>query len=462
MSPTATRTAHAALNLAEHVSGSVVLPGDAGWEAARQAWNVAVEQHPALVVFAQCVGDVAAAVRFAAASGLRVAVQGTGHGAPARVPIDESVLLLRMDRLDAVEVDTAGRRCRAEGGALWGAVTERAAPRGLAALHGSSPDVGVVGYTLGGGIGWLARKHGLASNSVLAMEVVLADGSVVRASAEEHADLFWALRGGGGSFGVVTAIEFALYPVESVYAGWLMWPWERAGEVLHAWRQWARTAPDEVTSVGRILQLPPIPEIPEPMRGRQLVVIEAAFLGDYDEAIELFWPLRRLQPEMDTFAMQSAAALGMLHQDPQGPTPGIGDGFLLDELPAEAIDAFVAATGPGSGSPLVSAELRHLGGALRRAAPGAGALPTLDGEFACFAVGVPIAPEIAEALEHRLDVMADALAPWQAARAYRNFAERRVHARTFNGAATYRRLQAIRGQYDPQQLFQPVHEVTAA
>ena len=458
MSATATTRTHA-VRLAEHVAGAVVLPGDRGWDQARQAWNVAVEQHPAAIVLPHCVADVVAAVRFASDTGLRVAVQGTGHGAPARTPIDHGVLLLNMARMGRAEVDVQARRARVEGGALWGAVTELAAPRGLAALHGSSPDVGAVGYTLGGGLGWLARKHGLAASSVTRIEVVLADGRVVVADHEREPELFWALRGGGGSFGVVTALEFALYEVPSVYAGWLVWDWEHAGDVLGAWHEWTRRVPDELTSVGRILQLPPIPEIPEPLRGRRLAVVEAAFLGSYDEGVDLLRPLRRLRPELDTFAMQPPSALGRLHMDPEGPTPGIGDGFLLDGLGAGGVDAFVGAVGPGSGSPLLSAELRHLGGALRRAPEGGGALSTLEGDFLEFAVGVPVSPEVAHAIETRLDVVQDAMAPWQAARAYRNMAERPVHPRMFNGATAYRRLQAVRAQYDPTALFQPVHEV---
>jgi hypothetical protein len=205
--------------------------------------------------------------------------------------------------------------------------------------------------------------------------------------------------------------------------------------------------------------LPDIELLPEPFRGRNVVVVEAAFLGSYDEGVELLWPLRRLGPEMDTFAMVPPTGLSMLHMDPLGPTPAIGDGFMVDELPEEAIDAFVEAGGPGSGSPLISIEFRHLGGALRRAPQGAGALPTLEADYAYFGVGLPMTPEMGQAIEHHVDTMADALAPWQAARSYRNFAERQTHPRVFNGATAYRRLQAIRASYDPQGVFAPAHEV---
>jgi FAD/FMN-containing dehydrogenase len=456
-----TAFASSALRLAEHLRGSVVLPGDASWDAARQPWNVAVEQRPGLVVVPEGVDDVVAAVRFAAERGLRVAVQGTGHGAAAREPMDDGVLLLSMARMSGAQVDHRALRARVQGGALWESVTEQAAPRGLAALHGSSPDVGVVGYTLGGGIGWLARKHGLAANSVTAAEVVLADGRVVYADAEREPELFWALRGGGGSFGVVTALEFDLYPVDRIYAGWLAWPWERAGEVLEAWHAWTQTAPDEVTSVGRVLQLPPVEALPEGLRGRKLVVVEAAYLGEYEDGSRLLWPLRRLAPQIDTFGMVSPAALSTLHRDPLGPTPAIGDGALLDAMPAAGIEALVEAIGPGSGSPLVAAGLRHLGGALRREAPGAGALATLEAEYAYYGVGVPVTPEVAAAIGRHHEAVAAALAPWEADRAYRNFAERAA-GRSFNGADADRRLQAVRAQYDPRALFQAAHEVPAA
>jgi FAD/FMN-containing dehydrogenase len=461
MSSTATPVSRGLVQLAEHCCGTVVLPGDAGWDAARQPWNVAVDQRPAAVVVPERVEDVAVAVRFAAEHGLRVAVQGTGHQAAARASMEDA-LLLRMDRMTRVHLDCPNRFARVEGGALWGDVVEQASPRGLAALHGSSPDVGIVGYTMGGGIGWLARKYGLAANSVQAIEVVTAEGGLVRADREHDPELFWALRGGGGSFGVVTAMEFALYPVSSIYAGWLVWPWDRSREVLEAWRDWTRHTPDEVTSVARILQLPDLELVPEHLRGRNIVVIEAALLGSYDEGVELFWPLRRLGPELDTFQMVAPAGLSMLHMDPLGPTPAAGDGFLVDELPDAAIDAFVAAGGPGSGSPLASIELRQLGGALRRAPEGAGALPTLEAGFAYFGCGLPLTPELGSALERQMDTMADALAPWQAARSYRNFAEREVHPRAFNGAAAYRRLRDVRSTYDPGGLFAPAHEIRAA
>jgi FAD/FMN-containing dehydrogenase len=306
------------------VRGSVLAPGDEGWDAARTPWNVAFEQNPALIVVPANSADVQAVVRFATANGLRVAPQGTGHGVGSLGGNLSDSILVRMTALRDVEIDVEAQQARVGAGVIWEEVVTPAAEHGLVALHGSSPDVGVAGYTLGGGMGWLARKHGLATNSVTAMEVVTADGEFHRVDHTHERDLFFALRGGGGNFGVVTAIEFQLYPIEQVFAGWMIWPWEESERVLSRWSEWTETTPDEITSVGRIFQLPPIPEIPEPLRGRNFVVVEVAYLGDEESGRELLKPLLDLEPEMSTLATIPAADLVRLHADPEGATPAIG------------------------------------------------------------------------------------------------------------------------------------------
>ena len=297
-----------------------MVPGSPGWDDARRAWNLTVDQQPDAVFMPANAEEVAAAVPAARAAGLRVAVQATGHGAGPRRNL-EGTLLINTSRMRGASVDPASRTARVEAGAQWRDVAPLAAEGGLAALHGSAPDVGVVGYTLGGGVGWLGRRYGLAANSVTAIEVVTAAREAVRADADTEPELFWALRGGGGNFGVVTALEFRLYPVESLNAGWLVWPWEEARRVLARWAEWTDTVPEEVTSVGRILQLPPLPDLPEAFRGRKLVVLDAAILADEDEAARLLAPLRELGPELDTFAQGPATALSELHMDPPEPVP---------------------------------------------------------------------------------------------------------------------------------------------
>ncbi|MCU1677137.1 MAG: linked oxidase domain protein, partial [Frankiales bacterium] len=337
--------------------GAVHFPGEPGYDAARRPWNVAVDQRPAAVAYPGDAAEVAAVVRAARAAGLRVAPQGTGHNAGPLGDLSGAVLL-RTSALSEVTIDRLERRARVGGGVLWADVVEAAAAHGLAALHGSSPDVGVAGYSLGGGMGWYARRHGLQTNSVTAIELVTADGTLVRTDAGNEPDLFWALRGGGGNFGVVTALEFELLPIETAYAGWLVWDWTHAAEVLDAWVTWTTTCPDVATTSLRILQLPPIDAVPPPLRGRRIVAIDGAVLAGDDDARALLAPLRALGPDLDTFSRMAAIDLGRLHGDPEGPTPAVSDAAMLGPLPAQARAAFVAAAGPSSGSSLTIAELR--------------------------------------------------------------------------------------------------------
>jgi hypothetical protein len=356
-----------------------------------------------------------------------------------------------------VHIDPAARTARAEAGAIWQDVIVPAAEHGLAALAGNSPNVGVAGYTLGGGLGWLARRYGLAANSVTAAELVTPDGDLVRADADHEPDLFWAVRGGGG-VGVVTALEMRLYPVRELYAGVLFFPIQRAAEVLHAWRAWTGTVPDEVTSIGRIMRFPPLPEVPEPLRGRAFALVEAAYLGDADTGAELIQPLRRLGPDLDTFAMIRAPALAQLHMDPDQPVPGQGDGAFLADAPAAAIDALIAVAGPGADTPLASVEIRHLGGALARPASG-GAQPSIDAKFLMFAGGFTPTPELVSAVRAHAQAVKDALTPWHASYDYYNFEETPAAASAVLPPASYRRLQKIKASYDPGQVIISAHPV---
>jgi FAD/FMN-containing dehydrogenase len=436
----------------------LLFPGDPGWDDARRAWNLAVDQRPAAVALPQTVDDIVAVVEHGRLVGLEVAVQSTGHGAGASL---HGTVLVNTSRMTGVAIDPAARVARVAAGAVWADVVDAAVEHGLTALHGSAADVGVVGYTLGGGIGWLARKHGLSSSSVLSAEVVTADGEVVRADRETNPDLFWALRGGGGGFGVVTEIEIALYPVSEVYAGWLVWPIDRADEVLSAWAAWTRDVPDEVTSVGRLLQIPPIPELPEPLRGRQLVVVEAAYLGDAGRGRDLLRPLRDLGPELDTFATVPARALTELHRDPAGPVPGRGDGCMLDGLDEDTVRRLVSAAAMDGTSPLLSLEVRHLGGALGSPDPNGGVLSHFEAPYVVYAVGVAMSPESTSAIDERIASVRSELAPWLSQRAYLNFAERRVDPSAFYPDGSYERLAEIRADVDPDGLFRAKHTIRA-
>ncbi|MES1193735.1 MAG: FAD-binding oxidoreductase [Solirubrobacterales bacterium] len=455
------RPAVALDTLRSQFTGNLHAPGDAGYDDARVAWNLAVDQRPVLVAEPRTADDIAAVVRFARQEGVRVAPQGTGHNAVARTGVDESILLnTRLMR--EVEIDFEGRSARVEAGALCADLTAPASELGLAALAGSSPDVGLVGYTLGGGMGWLARAFGLCCNSVLSFDVVTGEGEQLHVDTDNHPELFWALRGGTGSPAVITHMELRLIPTPELYAGAMLWPWERASEVLHAWRTWTLDAPETATTSARIVQVPPLPDIPDMLRGRQFVVIDGAVLGSDAYANEVLAPLRALEPEIDMFAAAPPAALSHLHMDPEEPVPGIGDHALLDDVTPELIDALVEAAGHRSTSPLTVVELRHLGGALLRVAAGAGARSRIDAPYVYFAVGVPMTPELGAAISATLAHLRGVLAPWKADGAYLNFAEEPTDVSTAFESDTYRALQAVKATYDPHNTIHANHEVTPA
>jgi FAD/FMN-containing dehydrogenase len=447
-----TAAVHDPAPLRDAIAGQVIAPGEAGWDEARQAWNLAVDQRPALVVVPESIGDVQLAVGYARERGMAIAVQTTGHQASAIASM-EGALLIKTHRLRGVKIDPATRRAIVRAGDLWEDVTSPASEYGLAPLAGSAADVGVVGYTLGGGISWLGRRHGLAANSVTAIAVVLADGRLVRADRDHHADLFWALRGGGGALGVVVGLEMKLHEASELTAGALFFGWERTAEVGHAWRDWVRTLPDETTSILHVVQFPPFPEVPEPLRGRSFVTVELAHLGGVEEAGRLLAPLRALGAEMDTVAAAPPAALQMLHMDPPAPVPNIGDHRLLGEIPHEAIDVFAALTDAESGSPLITAEIRHLGGALGAEPDGHGALGSVPGAFMVFGAGMVVDEASAGAVRSHLDKLVSAFEPYDSGRVYTNFVDRPTATSAAFDDDTYARLRDIKAERDPENLF---------
>ena len=448
--------------LRDRIRGHVVPAGDSRYEEACSAWALAAEQHPAAVAYPADAGDVVEIVTYARNAGLQVTAQGSGHNAAAHGNRLAESILVKTSELREVSVDSEAQIARVGAGALWLDVAPVAAAHGLAALAGSSPDVGVVGYTLGGGIGYLGRKHGLAGNSVTAIELVTADGRLRRVDADNDPDLFWALRGGGGNYGIVVAMEFRLYPVEELNAGMLLWPVEDAARVYKAWRDWTETVPDEVTSMARMIQFPPFPGVPEPLRGRHMMVVSAAFLGGAEAAAELLEPLRALAPELDMFGPMPVEGLLRLHGDPEQPTPGCSEHALIDELPDEAIDALVERAGAGSGSPLVVFELRHLGGALGRASEGDGALERVDGRFLAFTVGVIMDPARAQAIGQAAREAMEVLAPYSRGRTYLNFSERVTSTRSAFSVETHARLEDAKAAYDPDCVFHGNHRIGSA
>jgi FAD/FMN-containing dehydrogenase len=444
------------------ISGRLATPGDSDWDQARQAWNLAADQRPSAVAFTESADDVAKVVRFAAQNGLGVAGQSTGHGAVALGSLDD-VILVKAERMRGVEIDAEARTARVEAGVLSLELGEAAQAEGMCSLPGSSPDVGVAGYTLGGGLSWLGRRYGFACNRVTAIEVVAADGEPRRVDADHDADLFWALRGGGGGYAIVTALHLALVPIAELYAGALLLPAEVGAEAVRAYRDWAATVPDEVTSVVRFLRPPPLPDVPEEIRDRPLLTLGAACIGSQAEGEQMIAPLRELgEPIMDTFGQIPAAGLSRIHMDPETPVPALGHHALIAELPDEAIDAFVGAAGPEAGSPLLLAELRQLGGALGRPAEDGGALSMLDAGFAMFGAGIPMTPELGQAIERDLDGLHETMEPWASEGGYFNFAERPCDVDAILPPETCDRLAEVKRRWDPEGMIRANHALSLA
>jgi hypothetical protein len=442
------------------LDGRVATADDADWDEARQAWNLAADLQPAAVAFVESADDVAKVIRFAGDNGVRVAGQGTGHGAGALGPLEDTILI-KTERMRGIEVDPDTQTARVDAGVQSSELGEAAHEHGLTSLPGSSPNVGVIGFSLGGGLGWLGRRHGFGCNRVRAIELVTADGEPRRVDADNEPDLFWALRGGGGGYGIVTALELDLLPISEVYGGALLPPAELGADVVLGYRDWAADLSDEVTSALRFLHLPPIPEVPEPLRDRPLLMIIAASIGTREEGEKVIAPLRELgEPVMDTYDQMPASGLSRIAMDPEPPVPGIGHHMMLRDLPGEAIDALFGVAGPESGSPLLLVELGQLGGALGRPAENPGALDKLDAGFVLFGIGLPMAPEMGEAINKHLDLLEETMQPWAAKGGYVNFAERPAPIESLMPEDTAKRLAEVKRHWDPDGLIVANHAVS--
>ena len=439
-------------------SDVLVFPTDAGWDDARRAWNLAVDQRPAVVALPESVDDVVDAVDYARTLGLRIAVQGTGHGAP-RTPLD-GTMLVNTSRMTGVEVDPRGRTARVAAGTIWADVVDAAVPHGLTALHGSAHDVGVVGYSLGGGIGWLARKHGLSSSSVLSAEVVTADGEVVRADRETNADLFWALRGGGGSFGDRHRGRDRPLPG---HRGVRRLARLADGARGRGARRVGRV--DEGRTRGGHVGRPDAPDPADP--GDARAAPRPAGRGrrgrvprHEEEGRELLRPLRDLEPELDTFATVPAAALTQLHQDPPGPVPEAARAGCSTRSTRPRPTAIVRAAAMDGTAPLISVEVRHLEGALGRPDPNGGVLSHFEAPYAMYSVGDGAGPRgrPGDPGAHRRDPLRGRSRGSHAART--SISPRAPSkAAPSTRAGVYERLTEIRAELDPDGVFRAKHAI---
>jgi hypothetical protein len=430
--------------LAAALAGTVTGQGAPGYDDARMPWNMR-DQRPAAVVEVASAEDVATALAFAANTDLRVAAQPTGHGSTWDY---EDTLLLRTGRLRDVAIDAEAQSVRFGAGVLWSEVLDPAADAGLTALAGTAPHVGATGYTLGGGLGWLARRDGLCANRLRAAEVVLADGTIARIDDETDPDLLWALRGGGGNYAIVTAMEMQLISQPTVYAGNLVFPLERAAEVVPAWRDWVLGLPDEATSTIMLIRIPDMPAVPEPLRGQELAIVSTCVATEDDPRDELFSDMRELTPIADTLSQRRPNELADLHNDPVDPIPASGGGSVLGELDDDTIGRVLEQVGTGSGTPLLMAEIRHCGGAIRTPAVTGGVRDRFDGEFIAYAIGVPAGPRAGE-IAPAIGRMLDALSPASTGEMILNFLDDPERARDAFPPGDLDRLRKVKGARDP-------------
>lgn len=454
------------------VRGPVLVPGDDGYDTERSGFQRAYRHRPAMIVGAECAGDVVAAVRFARAQGLPVAVQATGHGLSAAT---DGGLLISTRRMAGVRVDAAAGTARVEAGAVWGQVVEAAALYGLAPLNGSSPGVGVVSYTLGGGVGVLARTYGFAADHVRSVDLVTADARLRHVTADSDPGLFRALLGGGHGLGVVTAMGFGLVPVARLYGGQLVFGGEQIDAALSAYLDWTATVPDELTSSLALIAYPDLPQLPAPLRGRYLAHVRIAYTGSAAEGERLVAPLRAVGPRVsDDLREMPYAESHTIHRDPSDPHAYDGDNALLSGLDAAALLRVAALTGPAAPVMCV-VQLNHLGGAMATGAS-AGSVGHREARYALRLLsGLPVAagdgpgsdgagsggPNAALATVRALHAEALAVvAPWRLGRSvnflFGGHGERQDAeevARSVHDADEHRRLAGIKTGHDPENVF---------
>lgn len=449
--------------LQARTTGPSFTPGAAGYDNEVAVFNTAVQHQPALVVGAANAKDVAEAVRFASRHGLHIAVLNTGHGPSLSALAD--TLLITTRRMSEVEIDAGCRSARIEAGVRFGPLVQAAAAHGLAPLPGSSRGVGVVGYTLGGGASLtMGRKFGWAADHVSAIEVVAADGRLHRVSAQSEADLFGALLGGKSNFGVVTAMEFALFPVTQLYAGALYYAGEHIREVLQGYRRFTATAPDEISSGVALLNLPPMPGLPPFMNGKLTVSVRLSCAGEPVMGRRIIAPLRQAAPVlMDTMADIPYSQFGSITADPTDPASAVEHFGLLRELTDDSVKAIVEVAGPGVDSRINILDIRHLGGAFLRPPAIPNAVGSREAAFAFFALTV--VPPGHPVIDYRDSgrELVNALRPWMLDSAHPSFlgpADATVErTRPAYDRVTYRRLQIVKSKYDPHNMFRTNHNV---
>ncbi|MDX6264397.1 MAG: hypothetical protein QOH84_6085 [Kribbellaceae bacterium] len=436
------------------VAGPVLEPSDEDFATEVAAWNTATLHTPALAVGLTSEEDAAAVVRAAAAAGTPVRVLASGHG--SAVPVTDGILATT-SRLKGVTIDPETRIAHIEAGSRWSEVIEAAAEHGLAPVAGASANVGCIGYTLGGGLGPLSRTYGFSSDWARGFRIAVASGEVITANATENPDLFWALRGGKGGFGIVTSMEFELVELATLYGGSVFFDAPQIDGALTTWVDWTKTLPETATSSVVILRLPPLDFIPAPLRGKTVLSARFAFVGDPAEGERLFQPIRDVGPTLiDAVAEMPAGAIATIHNDPTDPGPGWDRGGLLEEIDGDFVKAFLDVAGPDQKVPFIAIELRHLGGATQRDVPEGSAVGGRTGAYTYFMAGAPDPSLFATVLPPAADALLAPLRPWISDATTINYAGGLTVPGSYQAswpADTFARLAEVRATYDPATLF---------
>ncbi|MFI6943170.1 FAD-binding protein [Streptomyces sp. NPDC050418] len=440
--------------LVAQVEGPVLLPGQESYDEERTGFNLAVHHSPDVIVGAVRPQDVAAAVSFAAAHGLPVAVQGTGHGFSVTA---EGGLLVSTRRMDGVRIDPRTRRAHVGAGARFDQVVPEAARHGLAPLNGSAPHVGVVAYTLGGGLALLGRSHGWAADRVLSLDVVTADGRLRHVTPDTEPELYGGLLGGRDNFGIVTGMEFALVPVARLYGGGLYFDLQATPGVVEEYARWTATVPEQMNSSLALIPFPDDPQVPEPLRGRHVCHVRIAFTGTPEEGERLVDRLRAAGPRLlESLRDLPYAESASIHDDPPFPMPWAADSAFLTDLDADAAHTLLERTGPLAPLPVI-VELRHMGGALTRRPAHPNSVGGRDARFMLAVLTLVPDDSATAGAQAYLDGVFKDLAPWTAGR-FLNFMGHGEGAgpertRTAYTPEDHRRLSALKAVYDPGNLF---------
>jgi FAD/FMN-containing dehydrogenase len=435
--------------LRSRVAGIVAEPHDPMYQELVTAWNLAVQMQPAAAVAVRSAADVRETVKFARRHGMTVGVQATGHGP---IPSLAGHLLVVTRDLDEVTVHADERWARVGAGVKWIRVIEASAPYGLAPLNGSASDVGIVGYTTGGGVGPMARTFGLAADRVRAFEVVTGDGELRRVTPTRHPDLFFALRGGKGVAGIVTAVEFDLLPIATFYGGAVYFDGQDIPAVIDRWRSWSKALPETATTSFVILQLPDAPDMPPPLAGRTTIGVRFLWVGDAEEGAGLLDQIRAVAPVViDDAALKPYTAVDSVHADPVDPMPVKEASMLLTDFPDDAVARFLDRVGPGADSPQIMAEIRQLGGAYARAGEHPSAFVHRNAAFSLLTVGIAFDPRV---VPHAHDLIS-ALSDWDTGGVWPNFAppHDEATAQRAYDPATLAHLADVAQRYDPDAVL---------